>query len=119
MDLTYLTSVLALIAIVVISILYLQARQASIETRLEYTRATRDYKSLVDHRLANPLTVISGAAETLLALDAVPLNPMQQTALLKLIRDEAHRIATVSLSPRTQSPEEACLDTVPRSSRVA
>jgi signal transduction histidine kinase len=76
----------------------------------EYERARHDYALLVDHRLANPLTVIKGAA---LTIQAKPEDPVLTEKLAGAIADAADVVANVSLSPQRQGVEEHELDAVP------
>ncbi|MBC7645151.1 MAG: hypothetical protein H7123_08490 [Thermoleophilia bacterium] len=111
------TSLIAIVAFLttgVLSVCFLRALCLAGAARREYERASRDYRALVDHRLANPLATILGAAETLLA-DSLLLNASKQYMLLLLIRDEAQRVAHTSLSPRVLSTEELTLDPLPNS----
>lgn len=85
-----------------------------VEARLraeEYERARQDYSRLVQHRLANPLTAISGAASTLQRND---LDDALRAQLVKTILDGAERIEQLGLGPERQGIEERDLDALPR-----
>lgn len=85
---------------------------------IEYRRASDDYRTLVDHRLANPLTVIEGAAQTLLD-GKLALCDDDRRALLSSIIEQAERMETLSLSPRISlGTEESCLRPRPNPPRV-
>ena len=76
----------------------------------EYERARRDYTQVVRHRIANPLTVILGAAETLQAQLA---DPATTAALLQAVKDSAVQIQEASLEPQRGGVEEHDLDAIP------
>lgn len=76
----------------------------------EYRRALLDYTQLVRHRIANPLTAITGGIETLLARE---LDPATQRALLQAMREMAGELARVALNPETSRPEEDGLSPSP------
>jgi signal transduction histidine kinase len=81
--------------------------------RSEYERALRDYRSLVRHRLANPLTVLRGGIETLAARDA-ELASTAREELVDVLRSELERLEATALEPSPIAPEEAELRPVPR-----
>lgn len=77
----------------------------------EYTRALTDYRRLARHRLANPLTAITGAIAT---LEARPeLDDDVQAQLLSTIREAADRLQHAALEPGADSAEEQELDAEP------
>lgn len=78
----------------------------------EYERATHHYGQLVRHRLANPLSVIRGNAQTLMELDG--LGEECRAALLTGILEMAQRLERISLGPTIETSEELCFDAVPR-----
>jgi signal transduction histidine kinase len=63
----------------------------------EYDRALRDYRRLVRHRLANPLTAIVGSARALRELPADA--PALREELLDVLEQEAERLQKISLDP--------------------
>ena len=90
-------------------------RLARDEARLreeEYARAASDYRRLVRHRLANPITAVLGSARTL--QDLPQLDARTRAELLATIVREAERLAAVSTEPRAIAPEETGLRPVPR-----
>ncbi len=82
----------------------------------EYERARHDYSQLVQHRLANPLTAIYGAASTLQRSD---LDESVRVQLVATILEGAERIEQLGLGPERQGSEERDLDAVPRSHQPA
>lgn len=78
----------------------------------EYERASRDYRRLVRHRLANPITAILGSTQTL--RDIPDLDELTRAELLATISREAERLAAVSTEPRPLSAEERTLRPMPR-----
>lgn len=80
----------------------------------EYDRALHDYEQLMAHRISNPLTVISGAAHTLLCLD---LPRRTREDLLGEIMHAAARLEHASTRPAVESTEERELVPAPRSRR--
>ena len=79
----------------------------------EYERALRDYQQLVRHRLANPLTLVRGTAQTLRARqDELP--PDEQRTLLGVLDEAAERLEQVSLDPDELAAEEYELEPTPR-----
>jgi signal transduction histidine kinase len=71
----------------------------------EYRRALADYRTLVRHRLANPITAIIGGVGTLKELSREDRRLRDE--LLDLIHSEARRLEAVSLDPRDAlGPEE-------------
>jgi signal transduction histidine kinase len=90
-------------------------RLAQDEARLreeEYDRAARDYRRLVRHRLANPVTAILGSAQTL--RDLPGLDTETRAELLATIVLEAERLAVVSTEPRAVGAEETKLRPLPQ-----
>lgn len=78
----------------------------------EYQRASRDYRRLVRHRLANPITAILGSARTLREMP--DLDEATRQELLATISLQAERLAAVSTEPKVMSAEEATLRPLPR-----
>lgn len=76
----------------------------------EYERARRDYTQVVRHRIANPLMVIKGAAQT---LDGTTLDDATRHELRLAIIEAAERLEAVSLEPTRAGDEEHDLDAVP------
>lgn len=87
-----------------------QTLSAATVQALEYERARREYEDLMRHRIANPLTVVRGAAETLLAAE---LDPDTQEKLLHAIVDASHALEQVSARAESISSEERILDALP------
>jgi signal transduction histidine kinase len=77
----------------------------------EYTRARYDYTQVVRHRIANPLTVIKGAAHT---LDIGELDEEVRHTLRRAIIDAAQQLEEISLEPTRQGKEEYEFDAIPR-----
>jgi signal transduction histidine kinase len=75
----------------------------------EYDRARRDYTQVVRHRIANPLTVIQGAAQT---LDAAELDEATRHALRVSIIAAAQELEAISLEPTRGGVEERDLDAI-------
>jgi signal transduction histidine kinase len=77
----------------------------------EYARALVDYRQLVRHRLAQPLTAIGGAIAT---LEARPeLDEDLRLQLLHTARDAAQRLQRAALEPDVAGCEEEGLDPKP------
>lgn len=87
------------------------ARRRASRRGEEYDRALHDYEQLMAHRISNPLTVISGAAHTLLCLD-LPRRTRQD--LLSEIMHAAARLERTSARPAVESMEERELVPAPR-----
>jgi signal transduction histidine kinase len=81
----------------------------------EYTRARRHYAQLVRHRIANPLTVIAGAAQTLAA--GADKDPSLRRQLVQVIVDSANTLKNISLDPEQLGPEEQELHPTPSEHR--
>jgi signal transduction histidine kinase len=77
----------------------------------EYERARYDYTQVVRHRIANPLTVIKGASQT---LDIGELSEEMRHALRLAIFEAAQQLEAISLEPTRQGDEEHEFDAVPR-----
>jgi signal transduction histidine kinase len=77
----------------------------------EYERARRDYTQVVRHRIANPLTVIKGAAQT---LEAGELDEATRHDLRVAIIAAAEQLEAISLEPERAGDEEHELDAIPR-----
>jgi signal transduction histidine kinase len=77
----------------------------------EYERARRDYTQIVRHRIANPLTIIKGATQT---LDGRALDEATRHELRTAIIEAAERLEAISLEPIRRGREEYELDPVPR-----
>jgi signal transduction histidine kinase len=77
----------------------------------EYARALTHYRSLVRHRLAQPLTAISGAIAT---LEQRPeLEPELRSQLLRTAAEAAERLRHSALGPETDTAAEFELDARP------
>jgi signal transduction histidine kinase len=86
----------------------------------EYRRALVDYRRLVRHRLANPLSVIIGSVRALQELETN--DPELRRELLENVGREAKRLESVSLDPHGElRAEESGLRPQPagRSRRLA
>jgi signal transduction histidine kinase len=84
----------------------------------EYERAIHDYRRLVRHRIANPLTAILGSVRTL--QEVSELRSIERSELLDAIDLAAHRLQSVALEPDTRlGPEERDLRPRPRLSSDA
>lgn len=77
----------------------------------EYRRARHDYTQLVRHRLMNPLTIIKGAALTLVE-DPSLESPARD--LIRSIVTAAERIEHLSLDPNIEHPSESELEPYPQ-----
>jgi signal transduction histidine kinase len=75
----------------------------------EYARARYDYTQVVRHRIANPLTIIKGASQT---LDIGELNEEMRHALRLAIYQAAQQLEEISLEPTRQGDEEHEFDAV-------
>jgi signal transduction histidine kinase len=78
----------------------------------EYNRALVDFRRLIRHRLANPLTAVTGALET---LEARPdIEPELRADLLRAAHEAAERLQDVALGPEIEGAEELELTARPR-----
>jgi signal transduction histidine kinase len=83
----------------------------------EYDRAVRDYRRLVRHRIANPLTAILGGVRTLQEMP--DLRSTERNQLLDAIDLAAHKLQAVAIEPNTPlSAEERNLRPQPRVERM-
>lgn len=82
------------------------AKEPVRQAAAEYRRALLDYTQLVRHRIANPLTAITGGIETLLARD---LDAPTRTALLEAMLQMADELGRIALHPEVIRPEETGL----------
>lgn len=87
-----------------------EAREPVREAAAEYRRALLDYTQLVRHRIANPLTAISGGIRTLLEHD---LDETTRVQLLTLMLQKAEELERVALRPDSLRAEEATLAPAP------
>ena len=87
-----------------------EAREPVREAAEEYRRALLDYTQLVRHRIANPLTAISGGIRTLLEHE---LDDATREQLLTLMLQKAEELERVALRPDSLRSEEATLAPVP------
>jgi signal transduction histidine kinase len=78
----------------------------------EYERALTDYRRLMRHRIANPLTVLRGCIQTL--RDLPDLSRHEKHILLGSMHEAVERLEHVALNPRSLGPEEASLEGRPR-----
>lgn len=83
---------------------------------VEYERAKRHYAQVVRHRIANPLTVIKGAA---LTLEAGTVDAALRRELARAIVDSAALIEATSLAPEPAGREEHELDAMPHVGRAS
>jgi signal transduction histidine kinase len=70
----------------------------------EYERAVADYRRLVRHRLANPLTAILGSVRTLREVSGLERSEREQ--LLSTIQEQARRLEQTALEPNTPLADE-------------
>jgi signal transduction histidine kinase len=78
----------------------------------EYERALRDYRALVRHRIANPLTVVLAGVDLLRRRP--PDSPEIESKLLEEVHASARHLEHVSLDPWPVSEEERQLAAQPR-----
>lgn len=76
-------------------------------SRADCPNAVRAYRTLMRHRIANPLQVIGGMATTLRDVDDLP--PTTRRAMLSAIVDATERLADISCSPAPTDLVEARL----------
>lgn len=95
---------------------FARKRDEAERTSAEYRRALRDYTQLTRHRLANPLTALTGGVATLIDLDGV-LDAETRMQVLHAMRDTAERLERAVLHPELVSDEEVELRPVPELSR--
>ncbi len=88
-----------------------EAKRPAREAAAEYRRALLDYTQLVRHRIANPLTAVTGGLTTLLERD---LDEDTQRLLLSTMLEQARELERVALNPETLRAEEAVLAPAPR-----
>lgn len=88
------------------------ATEKADEKQSEYERALRDYRTLVRHRIATPLTAIRGAAITLRDVPGLSENDVR--ALVAAIDDAARRLEHVALDPEPHNPSENGLHPKPQ-----
>ena len=77
----------------------------------EYQRALYHYTQLVRHRMANPIQVISGIAQTLANMPDLPES--ERVPMLNAIRDEAKVLEKICLEPRIMHANENELEPAP------
>jgi signal transduction histidine kinase len=78
----------------------------------QYQRALHHYMQLVRHRIANPLHIIQGMAQTL--IDQPDLDRDTRRQMIESINDQAHLLERLSLFfPDHQGPEEGELHPKP------
>jgi signal transduction histidine kinase len=80
-------------------------------SRRRYQFALHTYEQLMRHRIANPLTVICGVAETL--RDHADLAGAQRAELLDALVEQARHLRTVVLDPSPTVPAEMVLEPWP------
>lgn len=78
----------------------------------EYERALADYRRLMRHRIANPLTAVRGGIQLLRELP--DLSREDQTTILDSLQNSAERLENVALNPSPLSKEETYLEGRPR-----
>lgn len=88
-----------------------EAKRPAREAAAEYQRALLDYTQLVRHRIANPLTAVTGGLTTLLERD---LDRATRRLLLETMLDQARELERVALHPETIRAEEATLTPTPQ-----
>jgi signal transduction histidine kinase len=74
------------------------------EHQRAYERSLHDYEQLMRHRIANPLTVVRGLAQTLRDYDELDGDTREQ--VLAAIDEQSALLEQLALAPRIQSPEE-------------
>jgi signal transduction histidine kinase len=79
----------------------------------EYERARRDYETLMRHRIANPLAVVSGGIGTL-ADHGERMDPGTRKLLLDEMAAALERLELVETLPSPRSVEERDLDGIAR-----
>ncbi len=77
----------------------------------EYDRALRHYTQIVRHRMMNPLTVITGSAQTL-KTGAVS-DPDVHSSLCDVILRMAEEVERTTLEPERRDARERELDAIP------
>jgi len=87
-----------------------EVREPARQAAAEYRRALLDYTQLVRHRIANPLTAVSGGIRTLLEHE---LDPETQRELLLAMLQMADELETVALHPEVIRAEEMNLSPSP------
>jgi signal transduction histidine kinase len=87
-----------------------EAKRPAREAAAEYRRALLDYTQLVRHRIANPLTAVTGGLTTLLERD---LDEDTQRLLLVSMLEQAHELERVALNPESLRAEEVVLAPAP------
>lgn len=88
-----------------------RAVQAARWQESEYEHALDHYVQLMRHRLANPLTAISGLARTLVEIP--DLDDATRTEMLRTIDEQAQKLLQISLDPRRVGDEEHELSAEP------
>ena len=88
-----------------------EAKRPAREAAADYRRALLDYTQLVRHRIANPLTAVTGGISTLLERD---LDRATQLQLLEAMLEQAQELERVALHPETLRAEEATLTPTPQ-----
>jgi signal transduction histidine kinase len=79
------------------------AEDEALDREDEYARALADYRRLVRHRLATPLTVLRSGTTALRSLD---LDARQREEVLNALEQASRRLEEVTLEPEPLSPEE-------------
>jgi signal transduction histidine kinase len=77
----------------------------------EYERARRDYVALMRHRIANPLTVLRGGAQTMLSLDQLPTATRHE--LLEAMLEAASSLESASADAELRDDTERELRPAP------
>ena len=78
----------------------------------EYERALVDYRRLMRHRIANPLTALRGSIQSL--KDLPDLSREEQAVLVNSVHEAVERLEHVALNPSALSKEEASLEGRPQ-----
>jgi signal transduction histidine kinase len=78
----------------------------------EYERALVDYRRLMRHRIANPLTALRGGIQSL--RDLPDLSPEDRAILVESVHEAVQRLEHVALNPSPLGREEASLEGRPR-----
>jgi signal transduction histidine kinase len=78
----------------------------------EYERALVDYRRLMRHRIANPLTALRGSIQLL--KDLPDLSHEERAILIDSVLEAVERLEHVALNPSPLGKEEASLEGRPR-----
>lgn len=88
------------------------ALEPAVRAAAEYRRALLDYRRLVRHRLANPLTAVTAGVLTLRDLNG-ELTPERRLEILEAMLETSARLEQAVLDPERVSDVESDLQSVP------